>query len=79
MVITGITVTYSDNTYGSYDTDYNPVVSVSSGSYTRNGRTGTWSGSSSSAVTFTNGYRYRQGDYYFPRITSIAVTYEAAN
>lgn len=77
--ITGITVTYSDATYGSYDTDYNPVVSVSSGSYSRSGSTGTWTGSSSSAVTITNGYRYYQNRYYFPRITSIAVTYEAAN
>lgn len=84
MIITGITVTYSDDTYGSYDTDYGTgysySVEVSTGAYSRSGRTGTWTGSSSSAVTFTNGYRYNSwGDNYFPRITSIAVTYEAAN
>ena len=75
MVITGITINYSDATYGSYDTDYNPQVSVSSGSYSRNGATGTWTGSSSEAVTFTNGYRNYNGNYYFPRIRSIVVNY----
>ena len=83
MVITGITVTYSSDTYGSYDTDYDTgysnAIEVSTGTYSRNGQTGTWTGSSSSAVTFTNGYRYYQNRIYFPRITSIAVTYEAAN
>ena len=79
LKITGITITYSDNTYGSYDTSYDPAVSVSRGSYVRNGNKGTWTGSSTSAVTFTNGYRYNWGDYYFPRITSIVVTYAVAN
>ena len=79
MVITGITVNYSSATYGSYDTDYNPKVSVSSGSYSRDGETGTWTGSSTEAVTFTNGYRSNYGNYYFPRIQSIVVSYEAVN
>lgn len=83
MVITGITVTYSSDTYGSYDTDYDTgysnAIEVSTGTYSRNGQTGTWTGSSSSAVTFTNGYLYYNGWGYYPRITSIAVTYEAAN
>ena len=74
--ITGITVTYSSNDYGSYDTNYNPSVSVTPGSYTRNGSTGTWTGTSTGAVTFTNGYRNNYGNYYFPRITGIVVTYE---
>ncbi len=79
IIITGITVTYSDATYGSYDTDYSTAVEVSPGTYSRNGSTGTWTGSSSSAVTFTNGYRNNYGYYYFPRITNIEVTYEVAN
>ena len=83
MVITGITVTYSSDTYGSYDTDYDTgysnAIEVSTGTYSRNGQTGTWTGSSSGAVTLTNGYRYYQYEVYYPRITSIAVTYEAAD
>lgn len=79
MVITGITVTYSDENYGELDTDYNPKASVSVGSYSRSGATGTWTGSSSDAVTITNGYMSSYGVRYYPRITSIAVTYEAAN
>ena len=80
LKITGITVTYTSNTYGSYDTDYNTgnnvSVTVSSGSYSRNGATGTWTGSSSEPVTFNNGYRIYNGTLYTPRITSIQVTYE---
>lgn len=83
--ITGITVNYSDGTYGAYDTDYstgnNRAIEVSSGSYNRNGATGTWTGSTTDAVTFINGYRIQGGfignTYYFPRITSIVVTYAA--
>ncbi len=76
--ITGITVTYSSATYASYDFDYNPVVSVTPGTYTRSGATGTWTGSATGAVTFTNGCRNTQGNRAYPRITSIQVTYEAA-
>lgn len=80
MKITGITVTYSSSTYGSYDTDYNTgnnvSVTVSSGTYSRSGSTGTWVGSSAQAVTFNNGYRIYGGYLYTPRITSIQVTYE---
>ena len=79
MVLTGITVTYSDEDYGELDTDYNPKASVSVGSYSRSGATGTWTGSSADAVTITNGYANSFGRGYYPRITNIAVTYEAAN
>ena len=76
--ITGITVTYSSATYASYDFDYNPAVSVTPGTYTRSGATGTWTGSATGAVTFTNGCENTQGNRHYPRITSIQVTYEAA-
>jgi hypothetical protein len=76
MKITGITVKYSDSTYGEYDTNHDPSVTVSAGNYTRSGNTGTWTGSSTQAVTFTNGYRLYWGSAYYPRITSIQVTYE---
>lgn len=79
--ITGITVTYSDNTFRSYDTDFstgnNRALEVSSGSYRSNGATVTWTGTSSDPIVFTNGYRINGGQYYFPRITSIVVTYAA--
>lgn len=78
--ITGIVVTYTDSTYGSYDTDYNTgynvSVTVSSGTYSRSGATGTWEGTSTQAVTFNNGYRISGGILYTPRISSIKVTYE---
>ena len=79
--ITGITVTYSDNKSRSYDTDYstgdNRALEVSSGSYRSNGATVTWTGTSSDPIVFTNGYMISSGDYNFPRITRIVVTYAA--
>lgn len=79
LKITGITVTYTNGTYGSYDTDYstgdNVSVTVSSGRYSRSGATGTWTGSSTEPVVFNNGYATSGGDMYAPRITSIQVTY----
>ncbi len=81
LKITGITVTYVSSTSGSYDTDYytgnNVSVTVSDGTYTRLGATGTWTGSSIEPVTFNNGYRINGGSFYAPQITSIQVTYEA--
>lgn len=75
--ITGITITYSDATYASYDFG-NTRVTVTPGTYTDSGSgIGTWTGTSTSAITFTNGYRNNSGTYNFPRITSIVVTYEA--
>lgn len=76
--ITQIRVTYSDATYAGYDFG-NPSVSVTPGTYTRDGNnssTATWTGSSTGAVTFTNGYRNNNN---FPRITKIEVTYSAVN
>ena len=76
LKVTRITVTYSSDTYAGYD---NTGRTVSSGTYTISGSTGTWTGSSSGAITITNGSTSWYGNYYFPRITSIVVTYEAAN
>ena len=75
--ITGITVTYSTG-FATYDFDYNPKVTVSTGSYTRSGDVGTWTGPSTDPVTFTNGCSNTQGNRAYPRITSIVVTCEAA-
>ena len=73
--ITGITVTYSSG-YGQYDSSGR---SVSSGSYTVSNDIGTWTGSSTTAITITNGYYSSWGSYTFPRITDIKVTYESIN
>lgn len=73
--ITGITVTYS-NGYGRYDSTGR---AVSTGSYSVSNDIGTWSGSSTSEITITNGYLLSGGDYYFPRITAISVSYEPIN
>lgn len=73
--ITGITVTYS-NDYGQYDSTGR---SASPGSYTVSNDIGTWTGSSTSAITITNGYYSSWGSYTFPRITDIKVTYEPIN
>jgi hypothetical protein len=75
--ITGITVNYSTG-FATYDFDYNPTVTVSTGSYTHSGDVGTWTGPSTDPVTFTNGCRNTQGNRAYPRITSIVVTCEAA-
>lgn len=74
--ITGITVNYSTG-FATYDFDYNPTVTVSTGSYTHSGDVGTWTGPSTDPVTFTNGCRNIQNRRAYPRITSIVVTYEA--
>ena len=74
--ITGITITYSNGTYAGYDFG-NTRVQVTPGTYTRSGATGTWTGTSDSVISFTNGYQNNQGNYQFPRITRIVVEYEA--
>lgn len=76
--ITQIKITYSDATYAGRDFGNTPV-SVTPGTYTRDGNsnTATWTGSSTGVVTFTNGYQNNGNTYNFPRITSIVVTYEA--
>ena len=74
--ITRITITYSNGTYAGYDFG-NTSVQVTPGTYTRSGATGTWTGTSDSVITFTNGYQNNQGNYQFPRITRIVVEYEA--
>lgn len=76
--ITQIKITYSDDTNAGRDFGNTPV-SVTPGTYTRDGNsnTATWTGSSTGAVTFTNGYQNNGNTYNFPRITSIVVTYEA--
>jgi hypothetical protein len=76
--ITEIKVTYSSATYAGYDFG-NTAVTVNTGSYTRDGNnsdTATWTGSSTDAVVFTNGYQNDYYNYNFPRITAIEVTYE---
>ena len=78
LKIKGITVTYVDSDNAGYDFG-NTSVSVSAGTYTRDGAVGTWTGNSTEAVTFTNGYNLNVGAYSFPRISSIKVTYEPAN
>lgn len=70
--ITGITITYSSNTYAGYDSVAGGR-SVSTGTYSISGSTGTWTGSATGDVTFTFGYDNRN----FPRITRIEVTYSA--
>ena len=76
--ITEIKVTYSSPTYAGYDFG-NTRVTVNTGTYTRDGNnsdTATWTGSSTEAVVFTNGYQNNQNSYNFPWITNIVVTYE---
>lgn len=77
--ITNIKITYSDSDYANYEWG-NTDVEVSSGSYVRDGNnstTGTWTGSSTTAITFTNGHSATWTNTgRFPRITSIVVTYE---
>jgi hypothetical protein len=75
--ITQIKVTYSDATYAGYDFG-NTSVTCNTGTYTRDGNnsaTATWTGSSTGAVTFTNGYQNNSNNYNYPRIRSIEVTY----
>lgn len=77
--ITGIVITYSNSTTAAYDfgTGNNAnTVSVTPGNYIRSGATGTWTGSSTGTITFTNGNAYSQNNYSFPVITNISVTYE---
>jgi hypothetical protein len=78
LKITQIKVTYSNATYAGYEFGNNPVT-VTPGTFTRDGNnssTATWTGSSTGAVTFTNGYQSNYSTPNFPRITSIQVTYE---
>ena len=78
--ITEIKVTYTNADNASYDFNNTNGVSVDSGTYTRDssdGSTATWTGSTSTGVTFTNGYTNSGYNYYyFPQISSIAVTCE---
>lgn len=76
--ITEVKVTYSrTNTDAGYDFGNNSAT-ASTGSYTRDqGNTSaTWTGSSTSEITITNGYQQNGGNTNFPRISSIIVTYE---
>lgn len=80
--ITSIIVTYSDESCRSYDTDYNPVLSVSGGgTYAKDedspSITVSWNTTPTGAVTLSNGYRLVQGNFDMPRITSIQVVYAA--
>ena len=65
--VTSIVITYSSNARYSRGTGY----SVSAGSYTVSGSTGTWTGNSSSAVTLTIGH---DGNNW-PITTGVQVTY----
>ena len=79
--ITSIKVTYSSSDDRGYDFG-NTSVTVYPGTYTRdsdNNRTATWTGSSTGAVTFTNGYQRNTIGTDFPNITSIVVEYEPVN
>ena len=74
--ITSIVVLYRGNNY-----TYNSSQKASSNpaSYTVSGSTGIWSGAAAAggAVTITMGYTEDDwGDYYFPQITGIDVSYE---
>ncbi len=80
--ITQIKVTYSDADNASYDFGNTYTVSVNPGTYTRDSNTSstaTWTGSSTGAVTFTNGMRTTSGTRHWPQITNIEVTYSAVD
>ena len=73
--ITRIIITYYNATYATYDSATNGGRTVSTGSYSVSGDTGTWTGSATGDVTFTFGYAGNNNNRNFPRITNIEVTY----
>ena len=70
--VTKVVITYETVTYGwtTYFMETDPTLST--GSYTYTGSTGTWTLSATSAATF----RVSTNGSYAPRISSIVVTYE---
>jgi len=73
--ITEVIVTYNNNSLTYYQ-----QPSANPGTYAVSGTTGTWTGSTTSAITLTMGYQ-RTGNqwnrtYTFPQIKSISVVYE---
>lgn len=80
--ITQIKVTYTNATNAGYDfSTSGERVTVIPGTYTRDGNsnTATWTGSSTSVITFTNGYSINYNTYYWPSISSIEVEYSPIN
>ena len=78
IVITGITVTYSSETYANYDFGNNHVT-VSSGTYTQSRQYGEWDPDpdySTGVVIISNGFQNNNNNYSFPQIQNIVVTYE---